>query len=406
MVGPKLYILPMIFLVVGPVVDRVGASGDLRAAPRKRAVVTLRRGAVKVFAAARRNPPRRGIIGGRNAVFPLIGRIKAKGCRRWWLQIGPEAFVCSARLRPGRGHPKATRHPTLRKGRIMPRSYFITRRIATVRAKPSAKAPRVRILREHSGVVARGKVRRGGTVWRRTRRGYLPASVMRFVRPSKLAGVVLGPGPGHKLPISWVNGATAWVYDRPTLSRRARAGGLKAYARVTVHELRKVRRRQFARIGTRRWVRADRVRTARLARVPKGIGATEKWIHVSLKDWTLVAYVGPRPIFAALISRGYKTPKGRFRVTRKLAMATMRFNTRKGEYEAEAVPWVIYFKPRYAIHSAYWHDGFGSHASHGCINLSPKDARWLFEWTAPELLPGWFQIHQAPRSPGTHILIE
>ncbi len=396
--------LPMILTVFGPFAGGLGASGDLRAAPRERPVVTLRHGAVKVYAAARRGSPRRGIIGGRNAVFPLLARVKAKGCRRPWLKIGPEAFVCSARLRPGRGQPRATRHPRLRKGRIMPRSYFVTRRIATVRTKPSATAPRVRILREYSGIVARGKVRTSRGVWRRTRRGYLPASVMRFVRPSKLAGVALGPK--QKLPVSWINGATAWVANRPTLSRRARVSRLRAYARVTVDELRTVGRRKYARIGAGRWVRADRVRTARLRKVPAGIGTSEKWLHVSMKDWTLVAYVGSTPVFAALISRGYKTPRGRYRITRKLAISTMRFHTRKGEYEAEAVPWIIYFKPRYAFHAAYWHDGFGSHASHGCINLSPKDARWLFEWTAPDLPSGWFQIHQTSKSRGTHVLIE
>lgn len=390
----------MILTVVGI----LGASGGASAEPGPRPVVTLRRGAVKVYAAASRRAPRRGIIGGRNAVFPLLDRVKAKGCRRAWMQIGPEAFVCSARLRPGRGTPRATRHPRLRAGRLMPRSYFITRRVVTVRARPSPKAPRVRTLREHSGIVARGKIRTPAGLWRRTRLGYLPASDMRFVRPSRLAGVKLGPK--VKLPISWVSGATAHVTNRPTWSRRARVGGLKAYVRVTVHEHRKVGRRKFARIGTRRWVPAERVRTARLRKPPQGVGAQEKWIHVSLKDWTLVAYRGAKPVFAALISRGYKTPRGRYRVTRKLAIATMRFNTRKGEYEAEAVPWVVYFKPRFAFHSAYWHDGFGSRASHGCINLSPKDARWLFEWTAPSLPPGWFQIHQTKTSKGTHVLIE
>jgi hypothetical protein len=32
------------------------------------------------------------------------------------------------------------------------------------------------------------------------------------------------------------------------------------------------------------------------------------------------------------------------------------------------------------FHGAYWHDDFGSPVSHGCINLSPADARWLYEW--------------------------
>ncbi len=379
-------------------------SEAARAAPDQRPVVTLRRGAVTVYSAPGRRSPRRGLIGGRRVVFPLLARVKAAGCRRPWLQIGPEAFACSARLKVGRGVPKAPLHPRLRKGRMMPHSYFITRSTVTVRSRPSAKAAPVRTLRERSGVVARGKVRTPQGWWRRTRMGYLPAAATRFVRPSKLAGVKLSAG--KTLPVSWISGATAWVTSRPTTSRRARVGGLKAYTRVSILQRARVGRRWYVRLGPRRWVPADRVRTARARKPPPGVGASQKWIHVSLASWTLVAYVGSRPVYAALISRGYKTPRGRFRITRKLALATMRFDTRKGVYEAEAVPWVIYFKPRYALHSAYWHDGFGSRSSHGCVNLAPTDARWLFQWTSPALPPGWFQIRQTKRSPGTLLIIE
>lgn len=285
----------------------------------------------------------------------------------------------------------------------MPGSYVVTRRRVVVRSGPAPTATAVRTLREGSGLVLRQKIRNKQGLWRRTRRGYLPASDLRFVRPSSLAGVPLKAG--SQLPVSWVNGATAWVTSRPTLNRQARVGGLKAYARVEVLETQRVGARQFARIGPKRWVRADRIRTARLRAVPKGVG-DQKWIHVSMRDWTMVAYQGPRPVYAALITRGYKTPKGSFRVTRKLAMATLRFQTPSGEYEAEGVPWVVYFKPHYAFHSAYWHDSFGDRASHGCVNLSPIDARWLFEWVAPTLPPGWYQIHSTSKHPGTFVLIE
>ncbi|MFO0173853.1 MAG: L,D-transpeptidase, partial [Aphanizomenon sp.] len=29
---------------------------------------------------------------------------------------------------------------------------------------------------------------------------------------------------------------------------------------------------------------------------------------------------------------------------------------------------------------AYWHNKFGTPVSHGCVNLSPPHAKWLFNW--------------------------
>jgi hypothetical protein len=54
-----------------------------------------------------------------------------------------------------------------------------------------------------------------------------------------------------------------------------------------------------------------------------------------------------------------------------------------GPYSLEDVPYVQFFKGAYALHGAFWHDRFGRPSSHGCINLAPEDARWLFDWTTP-----------------------
>jgi hypothetical protein len=56
------------------------------------------------------------------------------------------------------------------------------------------------------------------------------------------------------------------------------------------------------------------------------------------------------------------------------------------------VPWVEYFEGSYALHAAYWHDDFGRPRSHGCVNMSPVDARRVFMWTDPPLPDGWHGV--------------
>jgi hypothetical protein len=50
---------------------------------------------------------------------------------------------------------------------------------------------------------------------------------------------------------------------------------------------------------------------------------------------------------------------------------------------------VQYFKGSYALHAAYWHDDFGRSRSHGCVNLSPIDARYTFFWSSPSVPEHW-----------------
>ena len=32
------------------------------------------------------------------------------------------------------------------------------------------------------------------------------------------------------------------------------------------------------------------------------------------------------------------------------------------------------------MHGTYWHGDFGYRRSHGCVNLSISDARWIYDW--------------------------
>jgi lipoprotein-anchoring transpeptidase ErfK/SrfK len=44
----------------------------------------------------------------------------------------------------------------------------------------------------------------------------------------------------------------------------------------------------------------------------------------------------------------------------------------------------MYYDHNFALHTAYWHDGFGTRRSHGCVNLAPRDAHWLYGDKLPQ----------------------
>jgi hypothetical protein len=139
-----------------------------------------------------------------------------------------------------------------------------------------------------------------------------------------------------------------------------------------------------------------------------------KWIDISIKQQSLVAYVGRKPVYATLISSGRaglgdpdkteSTPRGTFMIYQKEVASTMDGDEDKGDsYNLRDVPFVQYFHKGYALHGAYWHDNFGKVRSHGCVNLAPKDAAWLFEWTDPSVPETWHGVLNKERGTVVHI---
>jgi lipoprotein-anchoring transpeptidase ErfK/SrfK len=43
---------------------------------------------------------------------------------------------------------------------------------------------------------------------------------------------------------------------------------------------------------------------------------------------------------------------------------------------------LAYYSGNYAIHGAYWHRSFGIPISHGCTNVAPDHAAWLYQWAS------------------------
>ncbi len=105
----------------------------------------------------------------------------------------------------------------------------------------------------------------------------------------------------------------------------------------------------------------------------------QRWIQIDLSKQNLIAWEGNKPVYAVTISSGKKatpTQTGAFKIQTKLKKTRM-----KGRgYDVANVPHTMYYQGGYAIHGAYWHNRFGTRVSHGCVNLAPNHAKWVFNW--------------------------
>lgn len=137
-------------------------------------------------------------------------------------------------------------------------------------------------------------------------------------------------------------------------------------------------------------------------RLPYTVPKSGKWVDVKVLGGALVAYEGTEPVYVAAISpgrdgvtvrpRSHTTLPGLYQVQWKLYTADMRGREGATEWAVDEVPFVAYFYESLALHGAYWHDEFGRPRSHGCVNLSPKSAQWLFQWMDPEVPRGWYAV--------------
>jgi lipoprotein-anchoring transpeptidase ErfK/SrfK len=165
------------------------------------------------------------------------------------------------------------------------------------------------------------------------------------------------------------------------------------------------------------FLRSRQVRVVTRHEPPADLSAPdEKWIDVNLDHQSVVAYEGARPVYVTVASTGrrnrsnpeenYETIQGAFRILSKHVATTMDGNSANdGPYSIEDVPWVMYFEGSFALHGAFWHNGFGAMHSHGCVNMSPPDARWFYNWTEPHVAPGWNGAYANVQHPGTRVYV-
>ena len=226
----------------------------------------------------------------------------------------------------------------------------------------------------------------------------LPLDRTRVIHTSEFHGVALSDE--FTLPLAFVRSKHARRYRR----HNGRFAAIEVMpwrsAWALTGERKRVGGDHYLELRDGDWVREDRVaKVDRFQKAPGWSKDRRRWVDVSILRQSLVAYEGERPVYATLVSTGadgledpettHSTVRGAFLIHTKHISVTMDGNEVGDEFDLRDVPFVQYFHQGYALHGAYWHDDFGKPRSHGCINLAPRDAAWLFDWTTPEVPPGW-----------------
>jgi len=149
-------------------------------------------------------------------------------------------------------------------------------------------------------------------------------------------------------------------------------------------------------VQTLRSERGGKLQQALVERFSTG---TDRKLFVYLDSQRVQAVENGRVVRTFKVSTGKsKTPTatGSFYIYDRYRHKTMRSDVgpgQQGYYEVKNVPYTQFFHKDLAFHGAFWHNGFGQPASHGCVNLAtkdnnkrwpnvPEDAGWLYRWAA------------------------
>ena len=217
---------------------------------------------------------------------------------------------------------------------------------------------------------------RDGRTFYKVTYGWMDGEDLQPLTPSTFSGIQLR----REVPFRF-----GWVLA-DTQSANAAGTPIQAYTRYQiVHEVPAVTQNPgFIAIGADEWLAEDQLALVS-PQVPADAGEnTCRFIYANLAEQTLSVYDNCKLVFATLISSGANswTFEGRFAILNKVEYSSITPPaTSTSEYYIEGVPYFMSYAGNFGFHGAYWHDNFGTAASHGCINLSPTDAKWLYDWS-------------------------
>jgi lipoprotein-anchoring transpeptidase ErfK/SrfK len=225
-------------------------------------------------------------------------------------------------------------------------------------------------------VAITGQAIRDGNTYYDTLSGWMSAQDVQLVTPSVFRGILISRTIGFRF---------GWVL---TSAQSINAAGqpVATYSRYqVVQEVPSVLEKPgYLSIGPDEWLPLN-VLALTNPQVPADVSqGTCRFIYVDLAQQTLRVYDHCSLVFATLVSTGRVpgwTFPGRFTILYKVAFTQL--TPPPGSisiYYLQGVPDFMTYSGNLGLHGAYWHDEFGSPVSHGCVNMSPADAKWLYTW--------------------------
>ena len=139
--------------------------------------------------------------------------------------------------------------------------------------------------------------------------------------------------------------------------------------------------------------------------------SAQKHIYMDTALQQVTAFEGQTAVLTARCSsggKGTKTPLGDFQTFHKGPTIHMTNDGEAGAgrgYDLPGVPWVSFFTGTgISFHGTYWHNDYGTPRSHGCVNLLPADAKFIYRWTSPVVPPDTQYLYQPGQGTAVEIV--
>lgn len=119
------------------------------------------------------------------------------------------------------------------------------------------------------------------------------------------------------------------------------------------------------------------------SRVMYGGNATGKSIVVDTSEQRVFAYDNGLLEGSFLVSTArapYQTPLGEHKITAKIPLVHYAGGRGSEAYDLGWIPYNLRFYEHIYIHYAPWNTTFGYTLSHGCVNVSLENIKWIYDW--------------------------